>query len=351
MQGIDLRRGSLEGSVSRKKWIPTMARTLILRCVGTLLALSALLASQPAAARGPSQSHKGDACGQTRFVLVRFLDESPVPGVSVLLSAVPASMGGPELYKADASDAPDTPGARDQLAEAEDHPESLMPVTLTPGRTCDPVITGTLVAETNAKGLARFDNLREGTWVLRFEGTITRGHKTASVVPAAVQGRSPYGRTREGGGFTEQVDALNEEGGPNPEPIQPSVAASTSRYLLQFSTEYAGWLPGLDMASEDEVQPVPLADVTLVQEAEKGSSESTFDSSSVALVPPQDLPFSEGGQPHGEQPFSLWLATVLGLALGGSVALACGKWDRWGRRRVGEGDNWVKRGPRGAKGT
>ena len=245
----------------------------------------ALLASQPAAARGASQSYQGDPCDQTRFVLVRFLDGSPVPGVRTVLSAAPSSMGGPELYMIDA---PDTPDASDQLAQADGHPESVMPVILMPGRTCHPVITGTLVAVTNAEGLARFDSLGEGTWVLRFEGTITRGHQTASVVPAAVQGRPPYGRTRWREGFAERVDALNEEGGPNPEPIQPSVAASTSRYLLQFSTEYAGWLPGLDLASEDDVPPVPLADATLAPLPVPAAAESTFDATSVTLAPPED---------------------------------------------------------------
>src|SRR5213078_4546319 len=109
--------------------------------------------------------------------------------------------------------------------------------------------------------LARFEGLGEGTWTVRFEGPVIRGGQTVSLVPVAVQGRAPYGRSREGGGFMERVDAMSEEGGPNPEPVQPGVGPTTSRYLLQFSGEYGGWLPGLDM-SDDGAPPVPLADVT-----------------------------------------------------------------------------------------
>ncbi|MBF6614371.1 MAG: hypothetical protein IVW55_14740 [Chloroflexi bacterium] len=337
-------RGPLEAQVGYRRWVLKIAWMISLFCAGALLVI------QHAAAQSPEQdTRRGVACGQTRFVLVRFLDGNPASGVRTVFSAAPPSMGGPQLYMPDASGRPT--GIRAQ-------PDGVMPTLPTPSVGCQSVITGTLAAVTNAQGLARFDGLGEGTWTLRFEGTITRGHQTSSLVPAAVQGRAPYGRTRQGGGFAERIDTLNEDGGPNPQRIQPGVGATTSRYLLHFSTEYAGWLPGLDLASEDGMPPLPLADMTLAPWAIPGSTsgggtsssesggsteslsdsssqESTFDPSSVKLVPPQDHALSEGsGERTGASSLNAWWAAVLGLTLGGVVAIVWGKRRRYVSKRA-----------------
>ncbi len=347
-------------------WTRCGARLAEVLAVLALLCAGALLMTQHVVAQ-EENTHQGVTCGQTRLVVVRFLDGTPVPGVEVILSATAPVMGGPELYMRAGSGQPTaSEGGQDGVG--------VTPHLPTPDRECHPVITGTLTAVTDPQGLARFDRLGEGTWMLRFEGETTHGRQTAYIVATSVQGRFPYGRTREGGGFIERVDALNEEGGPNPGPVQPGTGPSTSRYLLQFSAEYGGWLPGLDLATEDGVPPLPLAGVKpgpmatpMPMTTPEGTyarvisgtgnyrntdnsmggpgiagsapQESAFDPSSVKVMPSQDQAFTESGGQRtgvGVPPFNIWwaglrYAPLLGLTLGGIVAVVA---IVWGRRRA-----------------
>lgn len=311
-----------------------------------LLCASTLLLTQHVAAKDEI-SPQSDGCGQSRLVLVRFLNGEPVSGVRVIFSAAPPAMGGPELYKADRSSS--------QSTAIDDSRDIVVSPLLTPAIGCTPVITGTLTMVTDASGQARFDWLGEGTWIVQFEGVTTHGGRTASVVPASVQGLFPYGRTREGGGFFERVDALNEHGGPNPEPVSelatPGTGLTTSRYVLHFSAEHYGWLPGLDLAAEDGTRPVPLAGVTPVtatldsEDAGTGpgtdgggnldnptsdtADEFVFDPGAVEVVSAQDkAPTQPDGQPEGTRLFNVWWAVLLVLWVSALAAIV------WGKRRA-----------------
>ena len=274
------------------------------------------------------------ACGQTRLVLVRFADGQPAPGVRVTLSGASAEMGGPELYGPQGSSAPQ--------AEARDEQDAPVSPIATPGSECSPVIGGTLTVTTDRSGLARFSGLGEGNWMLRFEGEVARAREVASVVPASVQGLFPYGRTREGGGFVERVDALNEHGGPNPEPVQAGTGPTTSRYVLHFSMEHGGWLPVTDLAAEDDAPPVPLAAVSLVTTVTPGagplggtpisantdnqqgdsSAESSFEPTSVQVASRRDeAPARPGQHPAGTDLPATWWAVALVLAVGALLVI------------------------------
>ena len=275
-------------------------------------------------------------CGQSRSVLVRFIDGKPAQDIKVILTAASSAMGGPELYvMGGETDRPGTPDATDVVSPLS-----------TPDPNCTAVITGTLTATTDQRGMVRFDGLGEGMWLLRFEGEVTHERQIASVVPASVQGLFPQGRTRGGGGFVEQVSALNEEGGPNGQPVQPGVGSTTSRYVLEFSAEQGGWLPGLDLADADDAPPIPLARVTTVASMTPGimsqeskgeigtdgnTQESAFDASSAEVVPGSGQRPSQATvqtNQNNTQHFSVWWIVVLGLTVGGLVAIA------WARRRT-----------------
>lgn len=317
-------------------------RSLAAFMVLLLLRASARLMTQHVAAQAEISPQSG-GCGQTRLVLVRFLNGEPVPGVRVILTAVSPAMGGPELYKTDRSGS--------QSTAIDDSRDIVVPPLLTPASACTPVITGTLTVATDASGQARFDRLGEGTWMVRFEGQVKLADQTASIAPASAQGPFPYGRTRDGGGFIERVDALNEHGGPNPEPVQPGTGLTTSRYVLHFSAEQGGWLPGLDLAAEDGMRPVPLARVTPVtttldsEDAGTGpgtdrggnldnptsdtADEFAFDPSAVEVVTPQDqAPTQPDGQPEGTRLFNVWWAIFLVLAVSALAAIV------WGKKRA-----------------
>lgn len=259
-----------------------------------------------------------DACAQTRLVLVRSVDGQPAPGVRVTLSAVSPEMGGPGIYSSQGSIAPKTESRDDQ-----DAPVSPL---ATPGIECTPVITGTLTATTDRSGLAQFSRLGEGNWMLRFDGEVARGSEIASVVSASIQGLFPFGRTREGGGFVERVDALNEHAPasliPNPEPVQPGTGATTSRYVLQYSAEHGGWLPGIDLAAGDDAPPVPLAAVAPVSGDPDGqqsdsAAESSFDPSAVEEASRWDQATAQPAQqPESTDLSTVWWVVALVLAGG-----------------------------------
>jgi hypothetical protein len=294
--------------------------------VGLLLlcATTFLIAEQEVAQAANTRA--GSGCGQSRLVLVRFEDGRPVPGVKVTLSAASPAMGGPEIYGSQ------SPGG---------DPDAVIvsPPLPTPQSECTPVMTGTLTSVTDQSGLARFEGLGEGTWMLRFSGEVSSAGRAAPVVPAPIQGLFPYGRTREGGGFVERVDALNEHGGPNPEPVQPGVGQTTSRYVLQYSAEHGGWLPGLDLAPSDGTPPVPLAQVTPVTTPEldvvdggsrstgdagagagtatDSAAESSFEPSRVEVMTSEDkAPTQLDRQTEGASRLNAWWAVALVLGVG-----------------------------------
>jgi hypothetical protein len=307
--------------------------------VGLLLCAPAFLLAERGAAQAANTA-VDSGCGQSRLVLVRFEDGRPVPGVKVTLSAASPAMGGPEIYRSQSPDGDPDAGIVPP------------PVNPTPQSECTPVITGTLASVTDQSGLARFERLGEGTWMLRFSGEVSSAGRTAPIVPAPIQGLFPYGRTREGGGFVESVDALNEHGGPNPEPVQPGVGPTTSRYLLHYSAEHGGWLPGLDLAAADDLLPAPLAQVTSVttpeldvvdgrsrSTADAGAGadtetdragESSFDPSRVEVMPPEDeAPTQVVNQAEGASRLTVSWAILLLLALGALlVVLRMRRWRR-----------------------
>lgn len=322
------------------------------------------------------------ACGESRSVLVRFPDGKPAPGLKVVLTAASPLMGGPTLY------AEDSTGDGFGDSTTADPRDVGVSTISTPGTNCTPVVTGTLTSITDKRGLTRFDLLGEGIWVLHFEGEVTRTDEgqTAPVVAASVQGRFPEGRTRGGGGFIEQVMVLNEEGGPNRQPVEPGVGGTTSRYLLAFSAGQGGWLPGLDLAAEDAAPPIPLAGVTPATTTTKatiaaitpepssgtitpGSMTPALDASNRRVVPrsgqqPQRVTSGEYSGDASQATVQddtmrsgglsgAWWAAVLGVTVGGVVAAAWskrgrkGKAGRWGRTTPAgphEQDRGAKRG-------
>lgn len=306
-----------------------MCSGVLVSIAGLLLlyACASLLTESVAAEEGTPRP--ASACGQSRLLLVRFADGQPAPGVRVTLSAASAAMGGPELYRPQGSGGPQT-----DVRDDQDAPVSPL---ATPGSECSPVITGTLTVTTDGSGLARFSGSGEGNWILRLDGEVARAGKVASIVPASVQGLFPYGRTREGGGFVERVDALNEHGGPNPGPVQPGTGPTTSRYVLHFSAEHGGWLPVIDLAAEDDAPTVPLSAVSLVTtvtpeagplggtpisgntdyQQRDSDGESSFDPSAVEEAYRWDEgPARPGQQPAGTDLFTVWWAVALVLAVG-----------------------------------
>jgi hypothetical protein len=324
--------------------ITLIAAAVLLLCASTLL-LTQEVAAQVAVQADISPRSDSDGCGQVRVVLVRFADGQPAPGVTLTMSARDTAAGGPELY------APVSSGI------GVDGDQDVVEPPLTPPSTrCSPVITGTLTATTDRSGLARFSGLGEGNWMLRFDGRVTRSGKTAAVVPSPVQGLFPYGRTREGGGFVERVDALNEHGGPNPAPVQPGTGPTTSRYVLHFSVEHNGWLPGIDLATVDGAPPIPLAAVTPTSagtpeptpdggtpggampvsgdvEPQQSNSpgEFAFDRSCAGGVPSRDqAPAEPGGQPGAVRTLNLWWTVVLIVLIAALSILVL----MWARRRA-----------------
>lgn len=205
-------------------------------------------------------------CGSTRLVKVRFPDGSPVPGLQVALARSVFSVDHGSDTSSSTGEAP--PGS----ATEQSAPFSLLTLTLTvaptwdvPQSDCMSASEGSVRGLTNADGIAGFAGLAEGSWMLHFEGTVSRGGQAGRampVTPASLQGMYPYGRTRSGGGFVELVSPLNEEGYPNGAPVSPSTGDSTSRYVLQLNKEGTAWMPGLDLATGDEEGPLPLAEVT-----------------------------------------------------------------------------------------
>ncbi len=304
-----------------------------------MLSISAFVLANDVAARGVGSQRAATSatCGQSRSVLVRFIDGQPALGVKVTLDADSAAMGGAALY---------VMGVGTNQAVINDGKDRGASPLSTPNPHCTPIITGTLTATTDQRGLVRFGGLGEGMWRLRFGGEVTHERQTASVVPAPVQGLFPQGRTRGGGGFVEQVTPLNEEGGPNGQPVQPGVGPTTSRYVLEFSVEQAGWLPGLDLAAADYAPPIPLASGTTVASVTPGimsqeskgetsidgdTQEFVFDASSAEVVPGSDQQSSQASvqtNQNNMQRFSAWWIVVLGLTVGGLVAIG------WARRRT-----------------
>jgi hypothetical protein len=162
----------------------------------------------------------------------------------------------------------------------------------------------------------------------------------------------------------ERVDALNEEGGPELDPVPSSAGATTVRYVLDFSASYGGWLPEIDLASADDVPPLPLAiaapvpdvtpqpardgvagsvdsgdkgnaseggdrgeGVTTGASTESGAQEPVLGAIGVVVA----LPQSEG-QTEGVS-FTAWWVAALGLLLGGVVALIKRRRPSWQVRR------------------
>ncbi|MBF6611601.1 MAG: hypothetical protein IVW55_00550 [Chloroflexi bacterium] len=302
------------------------------------LCVSGLMFAQGAAAQagGSQHSPEGAMCGQSRSVLLRFLDGRAAMGVKVVLTAASPAMGGPELYVAGRE--------TNQFGPSAGQGGGVAPMS-TPEVDCTPIVTGTLKATTDQRGLVRFDQLGEGTWILQFEGEVTHQQDTASVVPASLQGLYPQGRTREGGGFVEQVTALNEEGGPSQQPVQPGAGPTTSRYVLEFSSGQGGWLPGIDLAAANDAPPIPLASITVgavgtpsvVRQASSDGSgtgdstqESTFDASGAYVVPGSDQQPSQRTVQTSTHLISAWWVAVAGLVIGGLVAIA------WATRRTSQ---------------
>jgi len=326
---------------------------LVIGCFLVVLAIPHLVASHAISA-----APVGTTCGSVRFVKVRFQDGSPVPFLRLVLTAPATTTAS---VSANTDDADRLLGSPETFAASTPEQGNLahtFPLTPTPDldepeSECHPVSTGTLVAVTNADGLARFEGLRDGNWLLRFEGTLAYGTQTASVVPAIMQGLYPYGRTRYGGGFIEMVNPLNEEGASDSAPVEPGTGATTSRYVLQFSGESSAWLPGLDLATDDNEAPLPLAEVSPVS----SSMLSDFQYSMYGTPDTPDTPdtsvatpapaggsspspvFAEGAQSlrttqpaqarQGRTSNLTWVAllvwpVVFGLALGGVAAFLRG---------------------------
>lgn len=346
-----------------------------------------LLVRGVAAQEGGTQ--QTTTCGQTRSVLVRFLDGKPAPVVKVTLASLRSEaspeMGGPELYAAGAAGAAGGPtGPTAQSSPTEGGQAVTVSPLRPPDLGCRPVVTGTLTALTNPQGRVRFDQLGDGAWVVQFEGEVAYSGRSAYIVPVSVQGLFPQGRTRAGGGFIEQVTSLNEEGGPNPEPVSELAtpgagherSGGTSRYVLEFSAQYEGWLPGLDLVTADNSPPVPLAEVTppamatpaisavsaitsagatpaVGQErnaespANGTAQESSFDMASVSVeeASGSDQPaLQTAGQKSGAPWFNAWLA-VAGLTLGGVGAIV------WAKRRSAATDSTSSTELRDTRGT
>ena len=317
----------------------------IVAIFASTMCLGGFLLAQGASAQD-SGLPPGPVCGDTRSMLVRFLDAKPVPGVRLTLTAAPPEMGGPELYLAGELAGPSTPDVPKGDEESEEVVVSPLPPTDTG---CRPVVTGTLSMVTDPEGRARFHHLGEGTWILRFEGEVTRERRTAAIVPTSTQGLFPHGRTRDGGGFIERVDTLNEHGGPNPEPVPPVAGPTTSRYVLSFSPEHDAWLPGLDLAPDDDAPPAPLAAVTPVatytdatpetsavppdadeHSSTNGAQESAFDGSDAQVVLEEGQPAVPPTMQDDNRVRWLngWWVPVVALTLGGLLVIM------WARRRT-----------------
>lgn len=252
---VAVRRREHEG----RHYLGLVAMLLSALCAFALLFAKEALAQEASAQVASAQEvhvQPSPECGQTRWVLVRFLNGKPAAGIIVDLTAALADMGGPQLYATGGS-LRSLPGQSAPIGES-DQGIAVAPQPTLGMAGCKPVISGTLTAITDLQGRARFDRLGEGVWVALFEGEVTHAGHTASIVPASIQGLFPYGRTRGGGGFLEQVTALNEEGGSNPGlgPVQAGAGPTTSRYVLEFSAIYGGWLPSLDLADMAEVADV-----------------------------------------------------------------------------------------------
>ena len=322
--------------------------SLVIGCLLVVLAIPHL-----AVARDNLPAPVATACGSTRFVKVRFQDGSPVPLLRLVLTA-PATATASASATTDNADSllgshetfvASTP---EQGNLAHTFPWTPTPDLDEPEPECHPVSTGTLAAVTNADGVARFEGLGDGNWLLRFEGTLAYGTQTASVVPAIMQGLYPYGRTRYGGGFTEMVNPLNEEGAPDSEPVEPGTGATTSRYVLQFSGERSVWLPSLDLATDDNEAPLPLADLSPVPSSMPSEFQYSIYGTPVRPDTPFTTPataggpgpvFAEGAQSlrttqlaqarQGRTSNLTWVAllvwpVVFGLALGGVAAFLQG---------------------------
>lgn len=314
------------------------------------IALFTTLPGCIASSHAVSQARDRTTCGETRLLQVRFLDGSPVSHIRVVLIPASEAMGGPEAFPQNSSGDSTEENMSEQSAHYHAGPVNI--ASLTPETACSPVFTGPLITVTDAQGFARFERLSAGNWVLHFEGTIAHGGHNAPLISSSIQGRYPYGRSRNGGGFIERVDPFNEDGGSDAQPIGSSTGATTSRYLLLFSEKDHVWLPGLDLTSADEEAPQPLADVTPVSIQPAAPSEFQYDSTfsapysppepalgaSVVLPQGEHLAVQEVAGKEGEEGlgsaevqghefnFALitWLA-LLCLMFGGLVALGWGK--------------------------
>src|SRR5437016_6158494 len=73
----------------------------VLTYAALMLCGSGFLFARGVAAQAQEGGTQGSAtCGQTRSVLMRFLDGKPASGVEVSFAAASPDMGGPELYVA-----------------------------------------------------------------------------------------------------------------------------------------------------------------------------------------------------------------------------------------------------------
>ena len=174
------------------------------------------------------------------------------------------------------------------------------------------------------------------------------------------------------------VNQLNEEGASDSEPVEPGTGATTSRYVLQVSGESRAWLPGLDLATDDNEAPLPLAEVSPVPSSMPSEFQySMYDTpgtpdTSVATPAPAggsspSPVFAEGAQSlrttqpaqarQGHTPNLTWVEllvwpVVFGLALGGVAAFLRGA--RSSRESSSSGDDETRKhveGTRDATGT
>lgn len=148
-------------------------------------------------------------------IVVRTLEGEPVPGIEVQLTPAGPELGGP-------------PAA--MLGQS---------------------------ATTDAQGSVLFSGLGEWVWMVSFRGTF-RG---SAIQPKAEQSLSPYGRTRNGGGFPILVQRQEED-----EAAAPLVENGISLPEVQQSNfvliplqegSHQQWAPTIDLALLSE-RPQPL---------------------------------------------------------------------------------------------
>lgn len=227
----------------------------------------------------PTPPAYGDLSRVRKAIVLRDLTGAPVAGVEVHIAPATSDMGGP----------------------------------------LDSSAFGEKSGTTDASGRVEFPGLDRYIWMVSFEG-IWQGK---SLQPVSEQGRAPWGRTRNGGGFTIVQEAQEDGPVPTPEVIDGVIQPMVQTTLFVLLDGGGHLIPTIDLSNVDVLEaPYPLTSITPISSdtitVPASTPENTYQTATPDPRASQDATSAPVAGGTGEQPSSgdgLWSLALLVTSL------------------------------------